>query len=316
METSNRQALMEALKEASLGKQIKADVFMSDYTTLKVGGQAVLFLEINSAEQIATALKLANKHAVPLYLVGKGSNLLVRDGGIDGLVIHLGTQFADVSDPVPLPDGRFAITAQAGASLQKLSKKATDHALTGLEFAAGIPGSVGGAVYMNAGAYGGEMKDVISHVTACDSEGTTHSYDNEALAFGYRQSIFTKAQTPIAITSATVILQKGDEETIRATIREFAQRRRDKQPVTEPSCGSTFKRPTGYFAGTLIEEAGLKGYRIGGACVSEKHAGFLLNDQQGTASDFLSLMAHVQQTVHQKTGVELLPEVRIIGKDL
>ena len=169
---------------------------------------------------------------------------------------------------------------------------------------------------MNAGAYGGEMKDVITHVTACLPDGRTVSYSNEEMAFGYRKSKINQQPEPIAITSVTVALRPADEETVRATMREFSARRREKQPLTLPSCGSTFKRPEGRFAGTLIEECGLKGFRVGGCSVSTLHAGFLVNDQQGCASDYLSLIAQVQKAVYEKSGVRLEPEVRIWGEDV
>ena len=185
-----------------------------------------------------------------------------------------------------------------------------------MEFASGIPGTVGGAAYMNAGAYGGEMKDVITHVTACLPDGRTVAYSNEDMAFGYRRSKINQQPEPIAITSVTVALRPADEETVRATMREFSARRREKQPLTLPSCGSTFKRPEGRFAGTMIEECGLKGFRVGGCSVSTLHAGFLVNDQEGCADDYLSLIAQVQKTVYEKTGVRLEPEVRIWGEDV
>ena len=230
-------------------------------------------------------------------------------------MIHIGDGFGQISEPIPLPDGRFALTAQGGATLTKLSNAAAAAGLAGLEFAAGIPGTVGGAVYMNAGAYGGEMKDVVTNVTACETDGRTVRYNNEEMAFGYRRSALGDTARTIAVTSVTVALQKGDEDTIRTAMREFNARRREKQPVTLPSCGSTFKRPEGNFAGTLIDQCGLKGLRVGGASVSTLHAGFLVNDQQGTAADYLALMAQVQQIVLEKTGVLLEPEVRIIGED-
>ena len=188
--------------------------------------------------------------------------------------------------------------------------------LSAVEFASGIPGTVGGAAYMNAGAYGGEMKDVITHVTACLPDGRTVAYSNEEMDFGYRKSKINQQPEPISITSVTVALTPADEETVRATMREFSARRREKQPLTLPSCGSTFKRPEGRFAGTLIEECGLKGCRVGGCSVSTLHAGFLVNDQQGSACDYLSLIAQVQKTVYEKTGVRLEPEVRIWGEDV
>ena len=315
MDAEARERLLDALRERIPKRQLLQLVPMSRYTTLRLGGPAEVLCEIASVEQLSAALQTARAQSVPVTVLGNGSNLLVRDGGIRGLVIHFGDLFCDLTEPVPLPDGRFAITAQAGATLQKLSNYAADHALGGLEFASGIPGTVGGAAYMNAGAYGGEMKDVVTHVHALTADGSAASYSCEEMDFGYRRSALRDQAEPDIITSVTVCLTPADEDTIRATMREFSARRREKQPVNLPSCGSTFKRPPGQFAGTLIEQAGLKGYRIGGACVSPMHAGFLVNDESGTAEDYLALIAHVQSTVQERFGVRLEPEVRIVGED-
>ena len=315
MEDHVRAELLGRLKLSIPKKQIVEFAPMSRYTTLRLGGPAEILCEVTSAEQIMEALSAANALEVPVTILGNGSNLLVRDGGIRGLVIHVGDGFGAVSEPVPLPDGRFAITAQGGATLTRLANAAADHGLSGMEFAGGIPGTVGGAVYMNAGAYGGEMKDVVTCVTAIEPDGRTVAYTGEEMEFGYRRSRLSQDGRPVAVTSVTVALNTGDADTIRAAMREFNARRREKQPVTLPSCGSTFKRPEGQFAGTLIDQCGLKGARIGGASVSELHAGFLVNDQQGTAADYLSLIAHVQKTVLEKTGVALETEVRILGED-
>lgn len=310
---------METLREALLGivskRDLIADAPMSQYTSLKLGGPAQLLCEIASPEKLGRVLAAAYAQGAPVTLLGNGSNLLVRDGGVRGLVVHIGEGMSEVSAPVPLPDGRFAITAQAGATLQKLSNAAANHGLRGLEFASGIPGSVGGAAYMNAGAYGGEMKDVVTGVTAFDPTGKPLHLSAEQMEFGYRHSRFCDLAQPEAIATVTVTLEEGDEETIRATMREFNARRREKQPLTLPSCGSTFKRPEGQFAGTLIEQCGLKGLRVGGASVSELHAGFLVNDQEGTAADYLALIARVQKAVWEQKGVQLNPEVRILGEE-
>ncbi len=303
----------QKLRESYPSQQLGRSVPMSTCTTLHLGGPADLLASPASVEQLSRALKAAREEQVPVTIIGNGSNLLVRDGGIRGLVIRLGDGFAAVTEPTPLPDGSFSLTAQAGATVQKLCNAAAEHALSGLEFAFGIPGTVGGAVYMNAGAYGGEMKDVLHSVTAMDGEGNTHVYTAAELELGYRRSALM--QNGHVVTSATVILRPGDGDTIRTAMREFIQRRRQKQPIHLPSCGSTFKRPEGHFAGTLIEGCGLKGFRIGGASVSELHAGFLVNDQEGTAADYLALIAHVQKTVLEQTGVLLEPEVRILGED-
>lgn len=248
MDASSREKLLEALKHSIPKKQIFENAPMSRYTTLRLGGPADVLVQIASVEQLSSAYAAARDAGAEVRVLGNGSNLLIRDGGVRGLVLQLGELFSEVSDPVPLPDGRVALTAQGGATLQKLCNAAADHALSGLEFASGIPGTVGGAAYMNAGAYGGEMKDVITHVTACLPDGRTVAYSNEEMDFGYRKSKINQQPEPIAITSVTVALTPGDEETVRATMREFSARRREKQPLTLPSCGSTFKRPEGRFA--------------------------------------------------------------------
>ena len=315
MDEQIRLELMERLRQSIPKKQILEFAPMSRYTTLKLGGPADILCEVTSAEQIASALSAAHAMQVPVTVLGNGSNLLVRDGGIRGLVVHVGDGFAAVSEPVPLPDGRFAITAQGGATLTKLANAAADAGLSGLEFAGGIPGTVGGAVFMNAGAYGGEMKDVVTCVTAVTEDGRTVAFTGEEMDFGYRKSRLNQDDRPVAVTSVTVALKVGDADVIRAAMREFNARRREKQPITLPSCGSTFKRPEGQFAGTLIDQCGLKGLRVGGASVSTLHAGFLVNDQQGTAADYLSLIAQVQRIVLEKTGFLLETEVRILGED-
>lgn len=309
------QALTERLESSFSKKQLFENVPMSRYTTLHLGGPAQLLCEPASVEQLSVALQAAEAEGVPVTIIGNGSNLLVRDGGVRGLVVHMGDRFAEISEPTPLPDGRFALTAQSGASLHRLCTTAADAGLTGLEFAAGIPGTVGGAAYMNAGAYGGEMKNAVSLVTAMGRDGRVAAYTPEELDLGYRHSRFADEEKPSAILSVTVTLSPGDPETVRATMREFAARRREKQPLSQPSCGSTFKRPEGQFAGTLIENAGLKGLRVGGASVSTKHAGFLVNDENGTAADYLTLIATVQQRVKEQSGVWLEPEVRILGEE-
>ncbi len=314
MDETTRLDLLKRLKQSIPKKQIIENAPMSRYTTLRLGGPAEVLVEIAQASELSAALQAANALHIPVTLLGNGSNVLVRDGGLRGLVIHIGELFSQVSGPAPLPDGQFAITAQGGATLTKLSNAAADHGLSGLEFASGIPGTVGGAVYMNAGAYGGEMKDVVSRVTAMDAEGNTVAFSGEEMDFAYRHSRLM-GDGWMAVSSVTVTLKPGDPDIIRAAMREFNARRREKQPVTLPSCGSTFKRPEGHFAGTLIDQCGLKGARVGGASVSTLHAGFLLNDQQGTAADYLALIAHVQKTVFDQTGVRLEPEVRIIGED-
>ena len=316
MEDAVRAELMEALRHVVKRKAFTENAPMSRYTTLGVGGPAELLCEVTSVEQLLEILRAASKLRVPVTVFGNGSNLLVRDGGLPGLTLRMGADFAHIGQPVPLPDGRFALTAQAGAPLAKLANTAADAALCGLEFAAGIPGTVGGAVAMNAGAYGGEIGNCVQGVTCATYGGDIRHYTCEDMNFAYRHSRLNDPALPAEIAlTATFALAPGDGDAIRVAMREFNARRREKQPLSLPCCGSTFKRPQGHFAGTLIEQTGLKGLRVGGASVSTLHAGFLVNDENGTASDYIALIAQVQQLVFEKTGVNLEPEVRIVGVD-
>ncbi len=316
MEETIRNELLEGLRLLVKKKDLAENVPMSRYTTLGLGGPAEVLCEISSADQLLQVLRLARQLGVPINLLGNGSNLLVKDGGLPGLTLRLGEEFAEITPPVPLPDGRFAITAQAGATLARLSSVAADASLTGLEFAAGIPGTVGGGVVMNAGAYGGEMQNVTEGVTCVTFAGEFRHYTRDEMDFRYRHSRLCAPEAePEIVLSVTVALAPGDADTIRVAMREFASRRREKQPITLPCCGSTFKRPPGQFAGTLIDQCGLKGLRVGGVSVSTLHAGFLVNDENGTAADYLALMCRVQQIVYEKTGVRLEPEVRVVGEE-
>ena len=282
---------------------------LSRHTSFQIGGPAALFCEPQNKRQLARAIAVCRQAGVRYYLLGKGTNILFADEGFDGVVIHIGEVLGNIEC------NGLSVTAQAGAALSKVCIAAANEGLSGLEFAYGIPGCVGGAVYMNAGAYGGELKDVVTLVTAMEQSGKTVAYTPAELQMSYRHSRFSDEAVPSAILSVTVALHPGDLETIRATIREFAARRREKQPLSVPGCGSTFKRPEGQFAGTLIDNAGLKGLRIGGASVSTLHAGFLVNDENGTAADYLALIAAVQKAVQEDSGVWLEPEVRILGED-
>ena len=316
MEDAVRAELLEALRPIVKRKGLTENASLQSYTTLGLGGPAELLCSVTAAEQLPEILRAAARLHVPVSVLGNGSNTLVRDGGVPGLTLHIAEGMAEVSNPVPLPDGRYAITAQAGAALTKLAGAAADAALGGLEFAAGIPGTVGGAVAMNAGAYGAEIKDVLLGATCVSMTGETSHYTNAEMGFGYRQSRLNNPAIPQELlTSATFALTPGDGDAIRVAMREFNARRREKQPITLPCYGSTFKRPKGAFAGTLIESCGLKGLRVGGASVSTQHAGFLVNDENGTAGDYLRLIAEVQRIVLEKTGVLLEPEVRILGVD-
>ncbi len=293
-----------ALREPSI--TLQQHIPLDKYTTLRVGGPADYFAEPASEEELKCLLDIAGEAGIPVLLMGNGSNLLVRDGGFSGLVIRLGKAFSRIE---PWEGGLYA---QAGALLSVLACEAAEASLTGLEFAQGIPGTVGGGVYMNAGAYGGELGNCISSVTVLD-HGAIRQIPGDEMDFGYRHS--RAMEEGWIILGAFFHLEKGQREQIGAAMRDYSARRKEKQPLNYPSAGSFFKRPEGHFAGALIEKAGLKGKSVGGAQVSEKHAGFLINTGGASASDFLNLMKLVQETVQKESGVLLEPEVRIVGDD-
>lgn len=279
---------------------------LSRHTTFRVGGPAdVLFLP-ESAEELTRAMELAREAGEDCLVIGNGSNLLVRDGGVRGLVIKLAGPMSSVSV------AGTSLRAQAGASLSQVSRAALQASLTGLEFASGIPGSLGGGLAMNAGAYGGELSQVVREATVL-LDGMVQTLSREELAMGYRTTRVLREGG--IVLSAVLDLKEGDASEIAATMDELNRRRREKQPLFFPSAGSTFKRPEGYFAGALIEQAGLKGYSIGGAQVSEKHAGFIVNRGGATAGELLRLIEHVQEKVYAQSGVRLETEVRICGVD-
>ena len=282
----------------------RENVVLAPYTTMRTGGPAALFAEPRNAQQLARVHQWAQEKGLPLLILGNGSNLLIADSGFDGLVIHLGRALSEVSV--------FAntLTAQAGASLAAAARAAAQASLTGLEFAAGIPGSIGGAVCMNAGAYGGEIAQVIVSARVLTPEGV-RTVSKEELTLGYRSSAVM--QNGWVVLEATFELTPGNPDQIKATMADLAARRREKQPLQYPSCGSFFKRPVGYYAGALIEQAGLKGYRVGDAQVSEMHAGFVINRGHATSSEIYRLMQEVQRRVQAQFGVTLEPEVRLIG---
>lgn len=285
---------------------VKKNEPMSAHTTFRTGGAAELFAEPESEKQLAELISAARAENIALTVVGNGSNLLVKDGGIRGLVIHLGRKFAKIKVCENI------ITAQSGALLSQTAAAALEHSLCGLEFAAGIPGTVGGGIYMNAGAYGGSLSDVVV-ATRAICGGEIREFSRDEMQLGYRKSIF--AQNGAVVTGVSFELAPGSREEIAAKMRELAGKRRDKQPLEFASAGSTFKRPEGHFAGALIEAAGLKGLSVGAAQVSEKHAGFIINRGGATSADILGLIGEVQRRVFAHSGVMLEPEVRIIGED-
>ena len=291
----------------TLGCRVTPDAPMAALTTFRVGGPADLYIDIPTPASVGQLLACCRREGIPYLWLGNGSNLLVGDKGIRGAVLHLSGQDGK---PTVTPDG--VITAPAGISLRRLALCARDHSLTGLEFAHGIPGSLGGGIYMNAGAYDGQMADVVTSVTAVTPQGQTLTLSQEELAMTYRHT--TLMEKDLIATEATLQLQPGDPATIDARMKDLMARRRDKQPLEYPSAGSFFKRPTGHFAGALVEQTGLKGYRVGGAMVSEKHAGFVINAGDATAADVRRLCTDVQEKVFAKFGVHLEPEVRFVGE--
>lgn len=277
---------------------------LARYTTFKIGGPVALFARPADARQLEAALAACKKSDVRYYLLGQGSNTLFADEGFDGAVIC-----TRMMGDVPRIEGE-RMTAPAGAGLTALCAMARDAGLTGLEFACGIPGSLGGALYMNAGAYGGEMKDVVETVTCLTPEGTVETRPADALAFGYRTSVFE--QDGSCVLSATLRLARGDKAAIRARMAELLAKRREKQPLEWPSAGSTFKRPQGAFAAALIEQCGLKGLQVGGAAVSQKHSGFVVNLGGATCADVIALTEQVIRVVKEKTGYTLEREIRVV----
>lgn len=287
-----------------IGCEYSTEAFLKDYTSFKIGGKADLMAFPDTEEKISNLVSFASSNSVPVLVIGKGSNLLVSDEGYKGLVINT-CKF----DNIKLID-ETTVYCESGASLLKVCRFALENSLTGLEFAFGIPGTAGGAAYMNAGAYGGEMKDVLVSCEHVDENGIKGSFIGDDLDLSYRHSKY--ADSNLFITSLTLKLRKGNKDEIKSKMDELMGKRKDKQPLEFPSAGSTFKRPEGYFAGALIEQCGLKGYQIGGARVSEKHAGFIINAGGATAKDVVDLINHCRETVYNETGVTLEPEVKII----
>ena len=291
------------LRERAPGLRVESDVVMAKYTSFRIGGAARRMLFPASEEEAQQALTLCRACQAPVLVLGKGTNLLVCDEGLDMAVVNmLGLQTIREIEP-------GVLHVQAGALLSKIAQQAQQAGYAGLEFAHGIPGSLGGAIAMNAGAYGGEMAQVVQSVTALFPDGV-RILDADALAFGYRHSIFS--EQPGLVLSAVLKLQPGDPQEIRARMDELMARRKASQPLEYPSAGSTFKRPEGHFAGTMIDQCGLKGAAVGGAEVSQKHAGFIINKNHATFDDVVTLIGIVQDTVYREFGVELEPEVKII----
>lgn len=297
--------LIEQLRENGINFKINEP--MKAHTTFRTGGNAKLFVIPEDVEQLKLVLRLCRKNGKDIFVLGNGSNLLVSDEGIiDKAVIYIGDSFSYIKDI-----DETTVEAGAGTNLAALCKYALSKSLTGLEFAFGIPGSTGGAAYMNAGAYGGEMKQVTIKCNHVDKNGNEGSFSFEELDFSYRHSVYS--DNDFIITSIVLKLEKGEKEEIESKMTELLGRRKDKQPLEYPSAGSVFKRPEGYFAGALVEQSGLKGKTIGGAQVSEKHAGFIINRNNATTKDVTDLIKFCQDTVLQKFGVMLEPEIKVVN---
>lgn len=298
------EAVINVAKQYNI--EIQPKFPLSKLTSFQTGGVADLLLAPNSKEALRDVVAACKAEHMRYCVVGNGSNLLIADAGFPGVVLRLGAPMSAIR---LLENDR--VFCEAGASLTALCSFALKHGLSGLEFAYGIPGSAGGAAYMNAGAYGGEMKDVLLACEHIAPDGTFGKFSGSELRLGYRTSVYADAD--YIITGLTVQLQKGDPAEIKAAMDDKMRRRKEKQPLEYPSAGSTFKRPTGYFAGALIEECGLKGYSVGGAQVSTKHAGFVINKGGATTADILHLIEHIQKTVYAEKGVHLQTEVKYIG---
>ena len=301
------QAFVATMKSQFRPEQFLVNEPMSRHTTFRIGGPADYLFFPSSADEVAAIFALSDQYHLPLTILGNGSNVLVLDKGIRGVVVKFNSPFSSIRQE------ENTIVAGAGAILGAVAQYAAKQGLSGLEFAVGIPGSLGGAIFMNAGAYDGEMKNVVTRVTAVNRQGALIHYLTAELDFGYRHSIFQENDQ--AICEIQLQLAPGDPMSIHQKMAGFTERRIKKQPLDLPSAGSTFKRPEGYFAGTLIEHTGLKGFHIGDAQISEKHAGFVVNKGNATAADVLRLIHEVQDRVLQEHGVKLYPEVRILGEE-
>ena len=295
-------------KLKSIAEIVSFNEPMSEHTTFKIGGLADFFVSITKANEVLDAILWARENDIPYMIIGNGSNMLVSDKGIRGLVIEIGKNFADVRC-----DGE-KIYAEAGALLSRVAKMAMNESLTGMEEISGIPGTIGGAVYMNAGAYGGEISSSIETVTYLDNDGEIETITADECGFGYRTSIFETGDK--IVLSAVFALKKGNPDEIKEKMADYTNRRKTKQPLAFPSAGSTFKRPEGHFAGALIEGAGLKGFTVGKAQISELHAGFVINLGGATAEDVMGVIRHAQKTIKEKYDVCLEPEVRLVGEGM
>ena len=306
MDLQSNQKFVDEIRSRMAPEHILLNEPMKDHTTFRIGGPADCLILPASMEDVAFVFQCLKRHDIPFVILGNGSNVLVLDKGIRGAVIKFNSPISAIRKK------KNTLTAGAGALLRDVSGFAAENSLSGMEFACGIPGSIGGAVFMNAGAYDGEMKNIVSAVRAISPKGEIVRFAANELDFGYRHSIFQ--ENGCAICEVDLTLTPGNAEEIKEKIAGFTERRESKQPLEMPSAGSTFKRPEGHYAGTLIEQTGLKGFTVGGAQVSDKHAGFIVNAGDATAKDVLELIRQVQDRVFEKHHVKLFPEVRILGE--
>ena len=299
------EAVVEALQKYVPMENIHLQEPMAGHTTFRIGGPADCFLQLENEEQLKKVRRYLGLAELPFCVLGNGSNVLVNDRGYRGIILQIGQKMNGISVQ------GCHITAEAGASLAQVAHTALEHGLTGFEFASGIPGTVGGGVVMNAGAYGGDMSQVVTQVNVVSGEGERMELQNSTMEFGYRTSVIKHSS--FTVTEVVFCLQPGDKAEIREKMEKLAAQRREKQPLEYPSAGSTFKRPEGHFAGQLIMEAGLRGFQIGGARVSDKHCGFIVNVGNATAQDVREVMTEVQEQVKEKFHVDLEPEVVFLG---
>lgn len=299
--------IKEILEKSNITKEnIQYDVSMKEYTSFKIGGPAECLIKIETKEELQEMLKIANTNKIPLTIIGNGSNLLVRDEGIKGIVLKIEIKKLEITEE----HGQIKVIVGSGEKLGLLAQKLLKEEIAGFEFASGIPGTIGGAIRMNAGAHGSEMKDIVKNITYMDRNGEIHKIENEQAKFEYRNSIFAKESHIILETE--IQLQKGKKQEIQEKMNEYANYRKEKQPIEYPSAGSTFKRGADFITAKLIDECGLKGYQIGGAQISEKHAGFIINKENATAEDVIKLMEYTKEQVYNKFGKNIEAEIEII----
>lgn len=302
----DKNKIIQIFKEKNI-KEVLVDEKMKNHTTFQIGGPVDIMIIPKNEDEVVKSVEICRENKLDFFIMGNGSNLLVRDGGIRGVVIKINEGFNKIRVE------KDKMICQSGALMKDVSKKAMDHVLTGIEFAEGIPGTIGGAITMNAGAYGGEIKDVVSKVRVLDKDNKIREYSNQDMDFRYRGS--KVSDEGLIVLSVEIQLAAGDFQEIREEMEDLNYRRSSKQPLDLPSGGSTFKRPEGYYAGKLIDDSGLRGLKYGGAQVSEKHCGFVVNVNQATCKDVLGLIGVVQKTVRDNYGVDLEREIKLIGED-